>query len=40
MTRGKFYARRWESWDEFGDIAAIIGKALLSGRVWVAISHT
>jgi hypothetical protein len=36
----KNYVRRWERWNEFGDIATIIAKALLSGRVWVAISHT
>ena len=34
------YARRWEIWDEFGNIAAIIAKAFLSGKIWVAISHT
>jgi hypothetical protein len=34
------YARRWEIRNEFGDIATIIGKALLSGGVWVAISDT
>jgi hypothetical protein len=31
-------ARRWEIWDEFSDIATVVAKALLSGRVWVAIS--
>ena len=35
----KNYVRRWEIWNKFGDIATIIGKAL-SGRVWVAITHT
>ena len=41
MEQGyKNYARRWEIWNEFGDIATIIGKAFLSGRVWVAISDT
>ena len=34
------YVRRWEIWNKFGDVATIIGEALLSGRVWVAISHT
>ena len=36
----KNYARRREIWNKFSDIATIIGKTLLSGRVWVAISHT
>ena len=36
----KSYARRWEIWNKFGDIATIIGKALLSGRIWVAIPNT
>jgi hypothetical protein len=39
-TSIKFYVRGWEIWNESGDIATIIAKALLSGRVWVAISHT
>ena len=39
-TRYKNYVRRWEIWNKFSDIAIIIGKTLLSGRVWVAISHT
>ena len=34
----KNYARRWEIWNKFGDIATIVGKAFLSGRVWIAIS--
>ena len=34
------YARRWERRDEFGDIVAIVAKALLSGRVRIAISYT
>jgi hypothetical protein len=32
--------RRWENWTEFGDITTNIAETLLSGRVWVAISHT
>ena len=36
----KNYVRRWEIWNEFSDITTNIGKALLSGGVWVAISHT
>ena len=27
------HARRWEIWDEFGDIAIVVAKAFLSGRV-------
>ena len=36
----KIYARRWEIWNKLDNIATIIGKALLTGRVWVTIAHT
>ena len=36
----KNHLRCWEKWDESRDIVTIIAKALLSGRVCVAISHT
>ena len=37
----KNYARCWEIWDEYGNILIIVGiaKALLGGRVWLAVSH-
>ena len=36
-TRMK-HARRWETWDEFGDIATVVAKVAGSGtRVWVTI---
>ena len=40
-TGKKNYVRRWEKWNEFGDVTTINNlRALLSGGVWVAISHT
>jgi hypothetical protein len=39
MDMYKNYARRWKIWNKYCDIATVIGEALLSGRIWDAISH-